>query len=209
MNAKINKTISAIIPSKKINLFLLFIIFLGVISGSIFLVLTTSNDKTIIINQITNFITNINSNNISSIDTLKNSILINFTYIMIIFILGMSIIGIIFNIFLIYIKGFVIGFSITSLIYVYGIKGILASIFYILPHQLLNIFAILIIGIYSIIFTINLYKLIIGSRVINFKHFLKKYLVILGICLFISFVSSILETFLTPALFKLFIKLFI
>jgi len=206
---KLKKIISTIIPNKKINYFTFFIITLGIISGAIFLVLISQNDKTSVIAQITNFMNNINTNNIDSVQALKNSLFTNFTYVLLIWILGMSIIGILFNIFFIYIKGFVIGFSISSLIYVYGIKGTLASFIYIFPHQLLNIFVIAILGIYSIMFTNNLYKQIIGNKTIGFKHFLKKYTYILLIASVVTIISTLLETFFTPALFKLFIKLFI
>lgn len=161
------------------------------------------------INQITSFISNINTNNIDSMQTLKNSLFTNFTYVLLIWILGMSIIGVVFNIFLIYIKGFVLGFSISSFIYVYGIKGTLASFIYIFPTQLFNILVVLILGIYSIMLTINLYKVILGDRNTGIKIFMKKYLYILLLTSIITIFSSLIETFLTPPLFKLIIKLFI
>ena len=207
MNAKLKKIISTIIPNKRINYFTFFVITLGLISGAIFLVLIIENDKTSVINQITCFMNNINTNNIDSVQALKNSLFTNFTYVLLIWILGMSIIGILFNIFFIYIKGFVLGFSISSFIYVYGIKGTLASFIYIFPHQLLNMFVILILGIYSIMFTNNLYKQIIGNKNIGFKHFMKKYIYILLIASVITIISTLLEALFTPAVFKLVIKL--
>ena len=209
MNMKLKKIISTIIPNKKINYFTFFIITLGLISGAIFLVLINQNDKSSVITQITNFIANINDNNIDSVQALKNSFLTNFTYILLIWVLGMSIIGVVFNIFLIYIKGFVIGFSISSIIYVYGIKGILASLIYIFPHQLLNLFVISVLCIYSIIFTNNLFKMMLGEKNNDFKTFIKKYLYILLISCIITIFSTIFEVFLTPAFFKMVIKLFV
>ena len=209
MNAKIKKIISTIIPNKKINYFTFFIITLGIISGSIFLVLINQADKTNVINQITNFMSNINNNNINSVQALKNSFFTNFTYILLIWILGMSIIGVIFNIFIVYIKGFVIGFSISSLIYVYGAKGMIASIIYIFPHQILNIIVVTILGIYSIMLTINLYKVILGNRNTSTRIFIKKYLYILLVTSIITIFTTLIEVFLTPALFKLLIKLFV
>ena len=209
MNAKIKKIISTIIPNKKINYFTFFIITLGIISGSIFLVLINQSDKTNVINQITNFMSNINNNNINSVQALKNSFFTNFTYILLIWILGMSIIGVIFNIFIVYIKGFVIGFSISSLIYVYGAKGILASFIYIFPHQILNIIVVTILGIYSIMLTINLYKVILGNKSTSIKTFIKKYLYILLVTSIVTIFTTLIEVFLTPALFKLLIKLFV
>lgn len=209
MNIKIKNAINTIIPNKKINCFVFFVIILGIISGSIFLVLISQNDKNSVFTQITNFITNINTNNISSVQALKNSLFNNFTYVLLIWILGMSIIGIVFNIFLVYLKGFVLGFSISSFIYVYGLKGTLASFIYVFPEQLLNIFVVVSLGIYSIMLTINLYQVIVGNRNTGIKSFLKKYLYILLFASIITLFSTLFEVFLTPALYKLFIKLFI
>lgn len=209
MNKKLTKIISTIIPNKKINFFMFFIITLGIISGSIFMVLLNPNDKVTVTTQITNFMSNINDNNINMVQAFKNSLSINFTYVFLIWILGMSIIGIIFNIFLVYIKGFVIGFSISSLIYVYGVKGILGSIIYVFPHQILNLMIVLILGIYSVMFTIHLYNVILGNRNTGIRTFLKKYLYILIIACVVSLVTTFFEILLTPALFKLIIKLFV
>ena len=209
MNNKLTKIISTIIPNKKINYFTFLVLTLGIISGSIFLVLISPNDKINVTTQITNFMSNINDNNISIVQALKNSLSINFTYVFLIWILGMSVIGIIFNIFLVYIKGFIIGFSISSIIYVYGIKGVLASIIYIFPHQILNILSVIILGIYSIMFTISLYKVILGERNTGIRAFIKKYIYILILCCVFTLISSSIEVLLTPALFKLVIKLFV
>lgn len=209
MNAKINKFISTIIPSKKINYIGLFLLSLGIISGAIFLVIINQNDKITITTQINEFMNSINTNTINSVQALKNSLISNITYILLIWILGMSIIGILFNIFATYIKGFILGFSITSLIYVYGIKGLLAAFIYIFPHQLLNILAILLVFIYSLTLTKYLFRLLSGDKTINIKLFLKKYTFILLISLGITIISSLIESFITPSLFKLIIKLFV
>lgn len=209
MNVKINKLISTIIPSKKINYIGLFLLSLGIISGAIFLVVINQNDKITITTQINEFMSNINTNSINSVQALKNSLISNITYILLIWILGMSIIGILINIFATYIKGFILGFSITSLIYEYGIKGLLASFIYIFPHQLLNIMAILLVFIYSVMLTKYLFRIVSGDKTINIRVFLKKYFFILLISLGITLISSLFESFVTPALFKLIIKLFV
>lgn len=121
----------------------------------------------------------------------------------------MSIIGIVFNLLLTYIKGFVLGFSVSSIIYVYGFKGIIGGLIYIFPHQILNIMIILILAIYSVMFTKYLYKIILGNKNIGTKRFIKIYTFLLGLSSIITLFSSLSEVFITPALFKLMIKLFI
>lgn len=210
LNKKITSGLAIILPNKKINLFVIFIILLGIISGSIFLMILNENDKNLVINQIINFMNNINDNNINNFTALKNALIENGIFIIISWILGMSIIGIIFNIFLVYLKGFVIGFSVSSFFIVYKYKGLLASFIYIFPTYIINIIITLIVGVYSIMFVINLWKLIFTKdRNINIKGFLKKYMLILIISIVLCLVSSVTEAYLIPSIIKLVVKWFI
>ena len=210
MNKKLNRGLAIILPNKKINIFVIFIIILGIISGSIFLVVLKDTDKTLIINRIESFMNNINTNNVNNIVAFKNVIIENLIFVLLIWILGMSIIGIIFNIFLIYLKGFIIGFSLSSFFFVYKYKGLLAGFIYAFTTSIINIIVSLILGVYSILFTINLWKIIfLREKNSDMKRFLKKYLIILIISLFLILISSITEGFLIPSLLKLVIKVFI
>lgn len=199
-----------ILPNKRINLFVICILFLGVILGSIYANIIGLNDKNLVIDKIHVFVDNINSNSLNTFLVFKNSIGINFSYLIIIWFLGMSIIGILLNIILLFLKGFIFGFSIASFIIAYGIKGILISFIYLIFGQLLNIIFIVILSIYSILFSIKLIKNILNKDM-NQKifTFIKNYLIILIICVFIALVSSVSETFILPALIKLVIKLYI
>ena len=130
MNKKLNSGLALILPNKKVNLFVIFIVVLGIISGSLFLMVLNDNDKSEVINEISTFMTNINTNNINNLNSFKNSLIEGMILIILSWILGMSIIGVIFNIFFIYMKSFIIGFSISSFILVYKYKGILSSLVY-------------------------------------------------------------------------------
>lgn len=203
------KLINIILPNKKINLFILTILILGIISGTIFLMLASVTDKTTVITQIKNFFTNISNNSIDNGLALKNSLIINYLFIGGIWILGLSTIGVIINIFLTYIKGFLVGFSISSIFLTFGYKGILASILYTFPSQILNIIVVSTLSIYSIMFAKNLFKIILSKNNTNNRLMFKKYTVILMLCIIISFISSLLEIYLFPNLLKLVIKYYI
>ena len=205
---KKTKLSELIFPNKKINYFVITILLLGVISGSIFLVALNKPDKTNIVLKIVSFMENINKGNINSGQAFKNSLIINYTFIILIWMLGLSIIGIIINIFLTYIKGFITGFSISSILLSYKYKGILASILYIFPSGILNIIIVVTLTIYSIMFSHNLLKIIISKKNNN-RLILKKYIIILIICIILSFISSILEVYLFPYLLKIIISLYI
>lgn len=205
-NNKELKLRELILPNQRINFFVTTILILGIISGSIFLMISSEIDKNNVITQIQNFIQNLN-NNINSGLALKNSLIINYIFISTIWILGLSIIGIIINIFLTYIKGFLVGFSISSIFLTYKTKGILIAILYVFPSQILNIIIITVLTIYSIMFTNNLLK-IITSKQGNNRLMLKKYLIILMFSIILSFISSLLEAYLFPNLLKLITSLY-
>ena len=210
MNKKLNSGLALILPNKKVNLFVIFIVVLGIISGSLFLMVLNENDKSEVINEISSFMANINTNNINNLNSFKNSLIEGMILIILSWILGMSIIGVIFNIFFIYMKSFTIGFSISSFILVYKYKGILSSLIYVIPSQLINILIILILGVYTLLFSKYLFKMIfLKDKTVNLGKFFKKYVLVFGICIILCLVSSLCEAYLLPSLLKVIIKLFI
>ncbi len=210
MNKKLNSGLALILPNKKVNLFVIFIVVLGIISGSLFLMVLNENDKSEVINEISTFMTNINTNNINNLNSFKNSLIEGMILIILSWILGMSIIGVIFNIFFIYMKSFTIGFSISSFILVYKYKGILSSLIYVIPSQLINILIILILGVYTLLFSKYLFKMIfLKDKTVNLGKFFKKYVLVFGICIILCVISSLCEAYLLPSLLKVIIKLFI
>ena len=120
---KFSKIKSIIFPNKKINFFVLAILFLGVTSGAIFSNIIDLNDKNLVIDKIQLFVSNVDKGEINSLLALKNSIVTNLSYSLIIWVFGLTIIGIIFNIFLLYLKGFIFGFSLSAFIITYSYKG--------------------------------------------------------------------------------------
>lgn len=210
MNKKLNTGLALILPNKKLNLFVIFIVVLGIISGSLFLMVLNENDKSEVINEISTFMANINTNNINNLNSFKNSLIEGMILIILSWILGMSIIGVIFNIFFIYMKSFTIGFSISSFILVYKYKGILSSLIYVIPSQLINILIILILGVYTLLFSKYLFKMIfLKDKTVNLGKFFKKYVLVFGICIILCVISSLCEAYLLPSLLKVIIKLFI
>lgn len=206
---KKTKLSDIILPSKKINYFVVTILLFGVISGSIFLVILDSGDKSGTVLQIQTFINNLSNNKVDGGLALRSSLIINYIFVGLIWGLGLSIIGIIFNIFLTYIKGFVVGFSVASIFATYNYKGILMALLYLFPHQILNVIVVCVLTIYSIMFSLNLLEIIVTKKVKKNYNMLKRYVVILLFSIIISFISSILEVYLFPNLLKIIIDLYV
>ena len=117
--------------------------------------------------------------------------------------------GVVVNIFLTYIKGFVVGFSVSSIILSYGSKGALAALLYVFPSQLFNCLVVIVLTIYSIMFSYNLLGIIVNKKKTNNRVMIKRYVVILLFCIVISFLSSVMEVYLFPNLLKVIISLYI
>lgn len=184
---------SILFPSKSISTFIISFFIIGIISGSIFLICLSTGDKTIVSNELRGII----SGNLTG--NIKNTLTINILYIISIFILGISTIGLVFNGFIVYLKGFVTGFCVSSMIYIYKVKGLLLGLIYLIPHNIINILIILSLSIYSIIFSLGIIKQITGKR-INTINLLKRYTFIFLVSLGIIILTSIIEVYFTTFL---------
>ena len=210
MNSKINSIKSIIFPSKKINIFVISILFLGLISGAVFGNIISVNDKTLVIDKIKLFISNINSDSINGIEVFKNGISVNMLYLGIIWVMGMTFVGVVLNVVILFIKSFILGFSLASFIMVYSYKGLILSLIYLLFGQILNILVIVMVTIYGIMFSSKLNLIIFKNKQDNnILKFFRNYVFILIIAIIFSIISSISEAFLLPAIIKIIIKLFI
>jgi len=208
MKNKFSNALKLIFPYKKINLFVISLFFLGITLGAIFTATINVNDQNLIIEKIKLFISNIDNSLLDTLFSVKNSLSINFTYLFFIWILGMTIIGVVINLLLLFLKGFIIGFSLASFIVTYSYKGLILSSLYLIFGQLLNIFVVCTIAIYSIIFSYKLLQVIFKNKNIELKRFVKNYTLIAIILSIISIISSFGECILFPTLIKLIINLF-
>ncbi len=189
--------------NKKLYVFVSILLIVGFITGSLFITILSSEDKKLVGETISNFFLQIKNNNVDIIYTLRTSLTTNLIYIIFVWLLGISVIGIPIIIFLIFIKSFILGFSIVSIIFKYKLSGTLISLAYIFPHQILNLLVISFIGLYALKVSISLIKLILSKKQINFKLIMKKYFAVLIICVILSIISTMLETFLCPNFIKL------
>jgi len=205
MNNVMNKAKKNIINQRKKYLFLSTIILIGIISGILFIFFISKEDKSLVKIELEAFFNYIKENKINYFSSFINSVTSNFLYLIIIWVLGISIIGMPIIIFLLFFKGFIFGFSFSSVIANYGFKGILLAGSYQLPHQLLLIVFLLLIGFYAINFSIRLFRVLLLKENINLVLYFKKYNKITIICIIGIIICSIIETFLSPVLINLFL----
>ncbi len=186
-------------------IFLLTIILIGFISGIIFSNILSYNDHQEISNTLKDYFLGIKNNqSINYLGNFLNIFSVNYLYMLLIWIFGLSIIGIILNPFILYFKSFVIGFSVGIIISVYSYLGILGSLLYLFPHLLINLLVYTLLSFYGVKLSIKLFKALFLHKNFNFQDFMKKYLKILGLASIILLITTLYETFLADFVMKIF-----
>lgn len=193
--------------NKKVIFFLGIIAVIAIIFGSLFSVMLNESDKNLTLEYINNFFENIKNNNLNYILALKNGSISSLGFILIVWLLGVSIIGMPIVLFMYFSKFFVIGFSISSIIKGYGLKGCLLSFAYIFPHHIIYIIVYTILTVYSIKMSIKLISTIIKKDKIDFKPIVNKYLLVLLLSVIIAVLTLLFEVFITPKFINLILLL--
>lgn len=202
MRQMIDKLTYVAKKEKKKIIFLTILAVAGIISGSIFTTILSKTDKVLVTDYIQKFITKIDTNKLNYLESFKSALTSNIIFIIIIWVLGISVIGIPINIFLYFVKTFILGFTISSFILTYKVKGCLLSLLYIFPHHLLNILIYMVLLLFSIHFSIRIIQALKSKKGVTFKLTFKRYVVILVFTFCMIMLTTAIETFITPFLIK-------
>lgn len=132
--------------SKKMYVFMLVILIIGIITGIVFVIMLDEATKEILFLNINEFLQNFSNTNINS--GLMHLVILSSLLILSIFLVGVPLL-----IFYMFYNGFSIGFVVSSITYIFGIKGMLYGSIYILISRLVYIIVL-------IIFNVNLFKII-------------------------------------------------
>ena len=191
--------------NKKIFVFLFVLMLIGIIAGSLFVTILSSSDKELIINHLNEFIDNINNNKLDYLFALKNNLITNIGYVILIWLLGISVIGLPIIIIMFFTKCFILGFSVGAVLTTFKLKGILLSLVYVFPGQVISLLFLLLLMMYSMSFTFKLIYAILKKKSIDFKLIMNKYFKILLLVLIVIVLMSLYDTYLMPRLIKLLI----
>lgn len=193
-----NKTTS----NKKIIVFLVGLFLIGLIAGSIFITIISKSDQALVKEYIKEFVNKADKNKLNYLEALKNASLSNGLFIVIVWLLGFSIIGIPIVIFMYFSKAFILGFSLSSFILQYKFKGLLLALIYFFPHHVVNILAYTLILIYSLKISFILVNSIINKKTISFKAIMNRYLIVFAVSIGMVIVASLYECFVVPFLIR-------
>ena len=188
--------------TRKIFSLMSIITFVSIVLGILFISILSKENKELITSSVTNFFNAIKNNELNYNDILLKSLTNNLLLNIIIWILGISIIGIPIVLIILFIKSFILSFTFTSILYTYKFNGILSAIIYTLPH-ILNLFFSFILIYYSLSFSKTLFNYLFRKKECNRKILVTRYLKILIISIILFICTSLMETYLIPFLIRL------
>lgn len=202
MKKQMDKLKKKTTSNKKIIVFLVGLFLIGLIAGSIFITIISKSDQALVKEYIKEFVNKADKNKLNYLEALKNTSLSNGLFIVIVWLLGFSIIGIPIVIFMYFSKAFILGFSLSSFILQYKFKGLLLALIYFFPHHVVNILAYTLILIYSLKISFILINSIIKKKTISFKAIMNRYLIVFAVSIGMVIVASLYECFVVPFLIR-------
>lgn len=193
--------------NKKLFFFLLCLMIVGIIGGSIFATILSANDKQLVTDHLSNYFNQISTQTLNYLGALKNSLIYNIIFVVIIWLLGISVIGLPVMVFMFFTKGFSLGFSIASILVNYKLKGCLLSFGYIFPHQIINMLLFSFLMVYSIALSLKIGKALVQKKTLDFGAIMSKYGIVLAVVIGGVVLTSLIEVFITPNLLKVILPL--
>lgn len=206
MKKYMDKLKSNIRINKNLFVFLVVIIAVGVAAGSIFVTLLNDTDKVMVSDYLNNFLNSLSTNNLNYSGTLINTIIFTLGAALLIWLLGISVIGFLLILLFLFIKAFSLGFSIGSIIINFNFKGVLIAGAYIVPHHIINMMIYLLISSYALVLSYRLINSFTKKQTFEFKSVFNRYLFILGFSLIILLISVLYEVYGAPKLINLIVS---
>lgn len=182
----------------------LLCIFTGIVLGIYSVKYMANGDRSDLVNYLSNFSQNITQGNFKYNSILLDVIKNNIPFIIAIWFLGLTMVGIPIILLIDLVKGFTVGFTLSFMINGFGVKGIGVAALGVVPQNLIYIPCILIASVLSMEFSVNLLKEKMNKRY-NGSLWVKLatysfYFAVITIVMFLGFA---LETYGSPSLVKL------
>ena len=192
--------------NKNLFVFLVVIIAVGVATGSIFVTILSNDDKILVSDYLNNFLTNLSADKLNYSGTLINTLIFTLGAALLIWLLGISVIGFVLILLFLFIKAFSLGFSIGSIIINFNFKGVLIALAYVVPHHIINMMIYLLISSYALVLSYRLISSFTKKKSFEFKNIFNKYLFILIFSLVILLMSVFYEVYVAPKLINFFVS---
>ncbi|QOR65352.1 stage II sporulation protein M [Cytobacillus suaedae] len=187
-----------------IYIFITVLFLMGVIFGAIVVNSLNFSQKQDLYYYLSRFFGQVSEGSFAnSTDMFKQSFLHNIKYVGLMWILGISIIGLPVILVLLFLKGVVVGFTVGFLVNQMGFDGFILSFVSVLPQNLLIIPAFIVIGTVAVAFSLKMIRQQFMKRA-NEPIFplLTRYAMLMVGVAFVLMTASAFEAFASPTLMK-------
>ncbi|NLZ53050.1 MAG: stage II sporulation protein M [Thermoanaerobacteraceae bacterium] len=189
-------------------IFLSIILIIGIIIGSITVNLISDIQLENIQSFINGFLTNVNNISVDYSSIFYLSMSNNMKTAVLLILLGLSVVGIPFILGIILFRGFVLGFTVGFLIEELGSKGLVLSVFSILPQNLIILPCIISIGVTGLTFATTVIKNRIKNYHENYSQMVSGYMLLNLFFSFLLIISGLIEGYISPIFIKFFSNYF-
>ena len=203
MNEASKKVKNKLYEQKKIYLSVIITIILGILLGIIYNLILSKSDHTLIANQLNAFFDGIKKNDINYLSMLINSLIGNLSLAILIWLL--AIIGLPLIYILCFGKGFLLSFSIVSILTTYKFKGLILAICYLIPGPIVFLLFLIFLGFSASFFSKKLFSYLFLKQDISLRHSMKRYLQVLLVSVLVAVFCSLFDTFFMPNFLRLFL----
>ncbi|AIF51515.1 stage II sporulation protein M [Pelosinus sp. UFO1] len=185
--------------------FMILIFVIGIVVGALAVKILPDEQKTELINYLRIFFTGLaqGTEEVASSETMIGVVMFNNAKtVVLMWILGFTIVGIPFVLFILFTRGFIIGFTVGFLVNEYVMKGLLFAFASVLPHNLFAVPAILVLSVSATTFSLMLLRRKTYGKV-NIWYEAIRYSILCMIILALMLFAALLEVYISPVFMKL------
>lgn len=187
-----------------IYILLSLVFMVGISSGAITINMIDIEQKKELVKFLESFMKVINEENVDNLMLIKQSFKNNLQTFILLWILGISVIGIPLVICLVLLRGFIIGFTVGLVVKELAFKGFIFSVFSILPQNIIFIPWIIMSSALTLMFALRIIRNKLSKNTkTNYINEAMKYSIVMGGLFLMSLVGTVIESYITPIFMKL------
>lgn len=183
---------------------------MGVIFGAVIvnsLSATQKQDLFYFINEF--FVQMKNGEIVSAKEVFSHTLAYNSKFIGIIWLLGISMIGLPIILVMLFLKGMVVGFTVGFLVQQMGLSGFLLSVAAVLPQNFIALPVYIFVVVAAVAFSLQMIKKLFVKRFYQpFAPMLLRYILVYGAANLLLCAAAVIESYLTPLLMRAVLSLF-
>jgi len=123
-------------------------------------------------------------------------------------VLGLSLLGSPLVCFFPFIKGFILGFMLSAILFKYKMIGIFLAFVYMFPHLIISIILTILLSFYALQFSHAIFQNIFGKRPASLRSIFIRYIKVYGLCLIAGLIISSYEVFVVPNIIRVGLLIF-